>query len=223
MKGQTESHDVGIVLAETQGRGVLRKRIQGHAEKVDVEFPVKIVQLVIALPVRRIRIHLFQTVLIIGALRIDTLPDGEELPVLHRNQGSSAEGTADLVFLAKSCLTRGEQFTADLAQILPFGTVVSVEILNRSSTAGAVKILRNFSISPTPDRFELAAVMAALVLQAEMLPVLVSGRDDLGKGVRLELFVLRRVRVIEGPLFQRYVSADKGEKPAILLVKSFDN
>ena len=65
--------------------------------------------------------------------------------------------------------------------------------------------------------------MAALVLQAEMLPVLVSGRDDPGKSVRLELFVLRRVRVIEGPLFQRYVSADKGEKPAILLVKSFDN
>ena len=42
-------------------------------------------------------------------------------------------------------------------------------------------------------------------------------------GVSLELLVLWRVRVIEGPLLQRYVSADEGKKPAVLLVKSFDN
>ena len=56
-----------------------------------------------------------------------------------------------------------------------------------------------------------------------MFPVLVSGRDDLRKGVCLKLFVLWRMRVIEGLLLQQYVSADEGKKPAVLLVKGFDN
>ena len=56
-----------------------------------------------------------------------------------------------------------------------------------------------------------------------MFPVLVSDRDDLQKGICLKLFVLWRMRVIEGLLLQQYVSADEGKKPAVLLVKGFDN
>lgn len=82
-----------------------------------------------------------------------------------------------------------------------------------------MEVLRDFDISPAADRIEFTAVMAAFVFQAEMFPVLVSGRDDLRKGVCLELFVLWRVGVIEGPLLQRYVSVDEGKKPAVLLVK----
>lgn len=86
-----------------------------------------------------------------------------------------------------------------------------------------MEVLRDFDISPAADRLEFTAVMAALVFQVEMFPILVSGRDDLRKGACLELFVFWRVGVIEGPLLQRYVSADEGKKPAVLLVKGFDN
>jgi hypothetical protein len=180
-------------------------------------------QFIVRLSVRSIRIHLFQAILIVGTPGVDTFPDDEELPVLYRDQGTTAEGTSDLVFFTKSCFARGKQLTTDLALVLAFGTIVPVEILGRGSTAGTVEVLRNIDISSAIDRLEFAAVMAALVFQAEMFPVLVSGRDDLRKGVCFELFVFWRVRVIEGPLLQRYVSADEGKKPAVLLVKSFDN
>ena len=217
------------------------KRIQGHAEEVNVEFPIEVMQFVVRLSVRSIRIHFFQAVLIVGTPGVDTFPNDEELPVLYRDQGTTAEGTSDLVFFTKSCFSGGKQLTTDLALVLAFGTIVPVEILGRGSTAGTVESLRDIDISPAADRLEFTAVMAALVFQAadrleftavmaalvfqaEMFPVLVSGRDDLRKGgVSLELLVLWRVRVIEGPLLQRYVSADEGKKPAVLLVKSFDN
>ena len=61
--------------------------------------------------------------------------------------------------------------------------------------------------------------MPELVVRPQKIKVF--GRPE--GGVSLELLVLWRVRVIEGPLLQRYVSADEGKKPAVLLVKSFDN
>lgn len=51
-------------------------------------------------------------------------------------------------------------------------------------------------------------------------PVFVSVREDPQKGICLELFVLRRVRVIEGPLLQRYIFADESKKPAIREMKT---
>ena len=158
------------------------KRIQGHAEEVNVEFPIEVMQFVVRLSVRSIRIHFFQAVLIVGTPGVDTFPNDEELPVLYRDQGTTAEGTSDLVFFTKSCFSGGKQLTTDLALVLAFGTIVPVEILGRGSTAGTVESLRDIDISPAADRLEFTAVMAALVFQAEMFPVLVSGRDDLRKG-----------------------------------------
>ena len=82
--------------------------------------------------------------------------------------------------------------------VLAFGTIVPVEILGRGSTAGTVESLRDIDISPAADRLEFTAVMAALVFQAEMFPVLVSGRDDLQKGICLKLFVLWRDESFRG-------------------------
>ena len=117
----------------------------------------------------------------------------------------------------------GKQLTADLTLVLALGTIVPVEILERGTTAGTAEVHRGFDITSAADRLEFTAVMAALVFQAEMFPVLVSGRNDLRKGICLKLFVLWRMRVIEGSLLQRYVSADEGKKPAVLLIKGFDN
>ena len=142
--------------------------------------------------------HFFQAILIVRTPGVDTLPDDEELPVLYRNQGTAAEGTSDLVFFTKSCFARGKQLTTDLALVLALGTIVPVKILGRGSTAGTMEVLRDSDINPAADRLEFTAVMAALVFQAEMFPVLVSGRDDLQKGICLKLFVLWRDESFRG-------------------------
>jgi hypothetical protein len=45
------------------------------------------VKLVIAFPVRGIRIDLLEIVLVIRAVAVDTLPDTEFLPIFDRDQG----------------------------------------------------------------------------------------------------------------------------------------
>lgn len=50
MHGQAEGHDIGIKLPELQGGGVPGKRVEVHAEEVDVEGPVDVMQLVEVLP-----------------------------------------------------------------------------------------------------------------------------------------------------------------------------
>ena len=71
----------------------------------------------------------------------------------------TAEGTSDLVFFTKSCFARGKQLTANLTLVLAFGTIVPVAILERSSTAGAVEVLRDFDIGSAADRLEFTAVI----------------------------------------------------------------
>ena len=99
MECQAQTHDVGIILAEAQGRGIRGKLVQRHAEEINVKLPVEVMELVVGLSIGGIRIRLFQVFLVVRAFPVDTFPDGEELPVLDRNQGMAAEGTADLILL----------------------------------------------------------------------------------------------------------------------------
>lgn len=92
----------------------------------------------------------------------------------------------------------GKQLTADLTLVLALGTIVPVEILERGTTAGTAEVHRGFDITSAADRLEFTAVMAALVFQAEMFPVLVSGRNDLQKGGCFKLFVLWRDESFRG-------------------------
>ena len=112
---------------------------------------------------------------------------------------------------------------ADLAQELAFGTVVAVEVLGRSVTAGAVRIGRDPAFAAPADRLQLTAVVRALVFTPEVLPVLLLQRDDPGKLIRFELLVLWGVDLIVSPLPERDVSADKTEKPAFLIIKIIDD
>ena len=101
-------------------------------------------------------------------------------------------------FFYQILFRQGKQLTADLTLVLALGTIVPVEILERGTTAGTAEVHRDFDISSAADRLGFTAVMAALVFQAEMFPVLVSGRDDLQKGICLKLFVLRRDESFRG-------------------------
>ena len=64
--------------------------------------------------------------------------------------------------------------------------------------------------------------MGTLVFAPEMLPVLFLKRDNLWEFIRFELLIFGRVDIIESPLFQRDVSADKTDKPAILAIEIID-
>ena len=107
MECQAQTHDVGIILAEAQGRGIRGKLVQRHAEEINVKLPVEVMELVVGLSIGGIRIRLFQVFLVVRAFPVDTFPDDEEFPVLYRDQGTTAEGTSDLVFFTKSCFARG--------------------------------------------------------------------------------------------------------------------
>ena len=62
MEGQAQSHDMCVVLAEIQGRCVLGQGVQVHAEKIQREFAVDVVELIFVFAVilfEVLLIHLF--------------------------------------------------------------------------------------------------------------------------------------------------------------------
>ena len=223
MECQAQTHDVGIILAEAQGRGIRGKLVQRHAEEINVKLPVEVMELVVGLSIGGIRIRLFQVFLVVRAFPVDTFPDGEELPVLDRNQGMAAEGTADLILFTKPGFARGEKFTANLALVLAVIPVVPVEITDRGATAGTAEVIRENHVGTAFYRLQFTAVMAPGVFAEQVLPVFMPDGDDFWQGIRFELFVFRGMGIIVSPLPERNISADEGKEPAILLVKCLDD
>ena len=140
MQGETQSHDICVILAETQGRCVFREIFEGHLKEVDVEFPVKVMQLIIRFAIWGIGIYLFQVVLVVGTVFVDTLPDDKELPAFDGDQGTPAERAPEFKGFVKTVIFRQEKRAAYFAQELPFGTVVFVKIIGRGIAAGTAGI-----------------------------------------------------------------------------------
>ena len=223
VQGKAEPHDVGIVLAETQGRGVLRETFKGHPEEVNVEFPVNVMELVIAPAVRGIGIHFFEVVFVVGAVLVDAFPDNKEFPVLHRDESMSAERAAQFKRLVETVVLRGKHRTADLTQELAFGAIVVVKVLGRGITARTACIGRDPAFAAPSDRLEFTTVVSALVFTPEMLPVLLLQRNDSGKLIRFEFLVFWGVDLVMNPLLKRNIFADKIEKPELLTIKIIDD
>ena len=86
MHGQAQPHDVRVEGSEVQGRSVVRKRAQIDLEKVDSEFPIQVMKLVLVLFGLFVLWDLLETVKIIGALRIHAFMDNKELAAFDRHQ-----------------------------------------------------------------------------------------------------------------------------------------
>ena len=114
-------------------------------------------------------------------------------------------------------------FALDLAHKLAFGAVVTVEVIGGSVAAGTAGISRDAAFTASADGFQFTAVMRALVLAPEMLPVLLFKRDDPWQFICFELLILGGMGIIEGPLLQGNISANKTDQPTILLIKRIDN
>ena len=120
MKGKAKAHDVCIIFAEAQGRGILWEILKGHLKKIDVEFAVEVMELIVALAVWGVRIHLCKVVLVVGTVFVDALPDHKELSAFHRNQGVPAERASEFKRFVEAVILRREERAANLAQQLAF-------------------------------------------------------------------------------------------------------
>ena len=161
--------------------------------------------------------HFFKIVEIVRTFGTDAFVYTEELAVFFGNQGIAAMRTdkAD-----RSCnhFSRCESLTTDLALVLTIATIIVIDEKMGSTTQRADGILGNGFAVATLNRLNWFAVFPVIVFQKE-LPVLFDKRFYNRELVNLKLLVLWRVRIIESPLFQRYISANKVNKPAVLLVK----
>ena len=99
MEGEAQGHDVCVVLTELEGGSVFRQGIQVHAEEIQRELTVDVVEFVFvfAIVFRKVfLIDLFEVVEIIGAFGIDTFMYDEVFPLFLWNKGVAAVGAAEL-------------------------------------------------------------------------------------------------------------------------------
>ena len=151
-----------------------------------------------------------------------TNPNDEELAALDRNKGVAAEGTAEDHVLFYRVGIGKETVTTDLAEELAFITVVLVKVDHGSAASGTADIFRNVTGLTALDRLKIIAILPAVVLQKVLpIPVLWSGSHVTKdwRFVHSVFLILRRVGIIEGPLSEWDISADKRDQPAVLLIK----
>lgn len=212
---------MGVVRGESEGRGVLRQGIQNHAEKIYREFAVDVVEVIFifAIVFHEVRlVNFFRVVEVIRAFGADTLIEDKMFPVLYGNEGVPAMGTVQLQG-RETIFVRGERSITGLAQELPFGTIVLVEKRFRGIAARAGAVVRDVAFRAVSDRPDLLAV-ALFVVRDEIFvrPVLAEVCNQ-REFINFELMVLWGMGIIKGPLFERDISANEVEHPAILLVK----
>lgn len=162
-------------------------------------------------------VHFLEVVEIIRAFRVDAFVEDEMLTVFLWGEGMAAVGThepdrgSDL-FAGDECLT------TDFALILPVAAVVVIDIQVGSPAEGTDSIFGDGFAVTALNRFDRLTVFPLVVFKKE-LPVLPDERLDDGQSVDGEFLEFRGMGVIESPLLERDVSADKMNQPTVLLIK----
>ena len=97
--------------------------------------------------------------------------------------------------------------------------VITVKIRLRGSAGRAGAVLWDVAFFAAGDRFYLNIVPMFKVRNEEAPVPFLLDNLDLWKFIDLELLILWRMGIIESPLLERDISADKVYQPAVLLVK----
>lgn len=212
MQGQAQGHHMGVELAELQGRGMLWQGVEVHLEEVHRELAVDVMELVLVLAVvfsKVLLIDLFEVVEVVGAFWVDAFVEDEMLPVLFGSQGVAAVGAAEGIAFGEAVVIRGEVGIADLALDLAFGTIVAIEVGLGSLAVRAGAVLWDVTFLTPGHRIDLPAILVLKVGDKELpVPLCLMGVYP-GELICLELLVFGGMGVIESPLFERNVSADK--------------
>ena len=137
------------------------------------------------------------------------------------NKGITAMGAAQFQ-AGETALMGGESGGADFAQELSFGTVVPVQVRFGSITAGTGAVMRDIAFRTASDRADLLAITLFIVRdEVFVVPVLAEVGNE-REFINLELLVFWGMGVIKSPLFERDVSADETDQPAVLLIKQLN-
>ena len=212
MQSQAQGHDVGVKLVEFQGGGIFRKGVQIHAEEIYQEFPVDIVEFIFIFAMllsKVLLIHLLKVMEIIGALGVDAFVDDKVLPVFLVDEGmgavraAQAEGREAVAFLGR------ETGITDLTEELSFTAVVLVEVDGRGLTSGTGTFFRDDGIRASGNGLNgFAVAFLPVGYQILISPDLIIGLD-LGELIDFELLIFWGMGIVESPLFERDISADK--------------
>ena len=215
MHGKAQGHDVCVMFRELQGGSILWQEVQVHAEEIHGEFPVEVMEFVFIFTVILIQMFFInpgEIMQIERTLWIDALVDAEEPPVLFGDKGMPTVRAHETDWRGNK-LPRDERLATDLALILPVAAIIIIEIVVGSATEWTDGILGNgFPIAPL-DRPDGFAIFPEVVFQEELPVLFEEGLDD-GEAVSVEFLVFRGVWIIEGPLLERDISADKVQEPA---------
>lgn len=102
---------------------------------------------------------------------------------------------------------------------MSFGTIIFIKKRFRGITAGAGTVVRDVAFGSAADRTDLLTITFFKVREQFFISPVLSEVGDKREFINLELLVLWGVGIIKSPLFQRDISADKVNQPAVLLVK----
>ena len=158
---------------------------------------------------------------IVRTFGVDTFMEDEVFPFFLWDKGIATMGAAQFQ-AGETALLRGELGGADFAQELSFGTVVPVQVRFGSITAGTGAVIRDIAFRTASDRADLLAITLFIVGdEVFVVPVLAEVGHE-REFVNLELLVFWGMGVIKSPLFERDVSADETDQPAVLLIKQLN-
>jgi len=218
--GKAQGHDISVVPAEFQRGSILREGGDIHLEEIHSELTVDVMQLIFIFTVVLTEIGLInflQVVKVVGTFRVHAFMDDEMLPVLFTRQCMGAVRALKREDIGETVFIRRKECSADLAHQLSGLAVVAVEIGLWSITGGTGTILRDIAHRAALNGFNRLTILPGIVgIEILPVPVLVMV-DDLRELIHLELLVLGRMGIVEGPLLKGDKFADKVDQPAVLL------
>ena len=154
---------------------------------------------------------------VVRAFGIDALVDDKVFPVFFGNKGISTVRAAQLH--GREAAFRRKPGRTDLAEELAFGAVILVKERFRGVTAWAGAVVRDIAFRASADRADFLAIAFLVVRDKLFVSPVLAEVGDQREFINLELLVLRGMGIIESPLFERDISADEVDKPAVLAIK----
>ena len=182
--------------------------MQIHGKEVYGKFSVEIVQLIMVFLFFRETFRKFLlSSQIVRTFLVDTLVDAKNGTFFYNREDMTTMRAFDGNHLR---LIRCKGMGADSTLELTFATIVIIDIFMSGATTRTDGICRNVTIGILANGNRLNQFIVAFVeVFDEFLIVELFALDDYWGLVYFKFLVLRRVGVIESPLFERYIFADK--------------
>ena len=144
---------------------------------------------------------------IVRAFRVYTFMNTEEFTVFFSNKSFT---TVRAYQSKRSCdfFAGNESLTTNFALILTVTTIVIVDVMMGGTAKWAYSFFGN-RFTVTALNFLYRFTVLPLIVFKKELPILFDKSFDNRKLVNLEILIFWRVGIVESPLFERDVSANK--------------